>query len=99
MIHLFIHIVCYPNLPTVPSDIQLVEMAAGYFGHLDYSTESSFSLGFIRDLAHWARVRTTDGITEKSQVARPATHPVSPMISAMGFLPGVVDDFFSRQVR
>lgn len=98
MIHLFIHIVTYPSLPSVASDIQLIDMAASYFGHLDYSTGSSFALGFIRDLVHWARVRTTSASADKSNIAKPVTRPVSPITNALNFLPAGMDEFFSNQV-
>ncbi|KIW45781.1 hypothetical protein, variant [Exophiala oligosperma] len=97
MIHLFIHIVTYPSLPSVASDIQLIDMAASYFGHLDYSTGSSFALGFIRDLVHWARVRTTSASADKSNIAKPVTRPVSPITNALNFLPAGMDEFFSNQ--
>ena len=55
MINLFIHILRFPNLPSVSSDIQLMEMVAAYFGYLDFSTASYLAFPFTRDIAHWAR--------------------------------------------
>jgi hypothetical protein len=33
----------------------LMDMAAGYFAYLDYSTDSIFSCSFVQNLARWAR--------------------------------------------
>lgn len=37
------------------TDIGVIDMAAGYFAYLDYSTNSVLSFELVRNLAQWAR--------------------------------------------
>ncbi len=55
LINLFIHVLKFPTLPSTRSDIALLEVAAGYFSHMDFATSSELSFPFARDVAALAR--------------------------------------------
>lgn len=58
MINLFVYILKHPGRPSVSSDLGLLQMAAGYFGYLDYATSAIRSLSFVKDIAQLARLVT-----------------------------------------
>jgi hypothetical protein len=58
MINLFVYILKHPGRPSVASDLGLLQMAAGYFGYLDYATSTFRSLSFTKDIAQLARLVT-----------------------------------------
>ena len=83
MINLFVYILKYPNRTSVSSDLGLLQMAAGYFGYLDYATSAIKSFSFIKDIVQIARVATER--VRNSQIsggeALPTSHaPVDPSI-------------------
>lgn len=55
MLNLFTHVLKSPLLPSVPADIDLLDMAAGYFGYLGFSTLSQVSVYFVKEIPRWAR--------------------------------------------
>lgn len=55
ILNLFTYILNSPSLPSVPSDIDLLDMGAGYFGYLGFSTLSQITVSFAKDLTQWAR--------------------------------------------
>lgn len=55
LLNLFTHVLRDPTGPSVQTDIGLLDMAAGYFGYLDYSTMSQFSVSFAKDVTQLAR--------------------------------------------
>jgi hypothetical protein len=55
LINLFIHILKYPTGPSVRSDVALLDVAAGYFGHMEFITAAELSFPFARDVAALAR--------------------------------------------
>jgi hypothetical protein len=55
MINMFISILRSPLGDSALGDVALLEMAAGHFAYLDYTTEAVFSLSFIKNLSQWAR--------------------------------------------
>ena len=55
LINLFIYILQFPNAPSTHSDISLLDVAAGYFGHMDFVTAGELSFPFARDVAALAR--------------------------------------------
>ncbi|KAK5217827.1 hypothetical protein LTR72_009490 [Exophiala xenobiotica] len=59
LINLFIHILKFPTLPSTRSDIALLEVAAGYFSHVEFITSSELSFPFARDVAALARQTVT----------------------------------------
>ncbi|KAK5465521.1 hypothetical protein LTS15_002084 [Exophiala xenobiotica] len=59
LINLFIHILKFPTLPSTRSDIALLEVAAGYFSHMEFITSSELSFPFARDVAALARQTVT----------------------------------------
>lgn len=54
-INLFIYVIRYPTLPTVRSDLALLDVAAGYFGQMEFITGSKLSFPFARDITALAR--------------------------------------------
>lgn len=61
VINLFTYILTNPSAPTVPADINLLDMGAGYFGYLGFSTLSEFTVTFAKDITEWARASTARG--------------------------------------
>lgn len=55
MINMFISILKTSTAESTSRDMGLMDMAAGYFAYLDYSTNSIFSCSFVQNLAQWAR--------------------------------------------
>ncbi|OQU95760.1 Fungal specific transcription factor domain-containing protein [Cladophialophora immunda] len=55
LINLFIHILKFPSLPSARSDVALLDVAAGYFGHMEFITSSELNFPFARDVATVAR--------------------------------------------
>ncbi|KIW98761.1 uncharacterized protein Z519_00424 [Cladophialophora bantiana CBS 173.52] len=55
LINLFIHILKFPSLPSARSDVALLDVAAGYFGHIEFITAEELSFPFARDVASVAR--------------------------------------------
>jgi hypothetical protein len=55
MIDMFISILKAPLGETASGDVALLDMAAGHFAYLDYTTEAVFSLSFIKNIPQWAR--------------------------------------------
>ena len=53
--NLFIYILKYPHLPTVRSDIALLDIVAGHCGRLELITDMELSFSFPRELAMLAR--------------------------------------------
>jgi hypothetical protein len=54
-INLFIHVMKNPTSCSVRSDMALLDVAAGYFGQLDFLTGSKLSFPFARDIAAFGR--------------------------------------------
>ncbi|KIW31163.1 uncharacterized protein PV07_02832 [Cladophialophora immunda] len=54
-INLFIHILQNPDLPTVPTDLALLEVGAGHFARLEFATESEVPIVFAKEVAALAR--------------------------------------------
>lgn len=71
-INLFIHVVRCPNDPAIRSDLALLDVAAGYFGRLDFVTGSKPSFPFARDVSAVAR-RTVDCYAS-DLISSPARH-------------------------
>lgn len=59
MMNLFIHVLKNPLAESSIRDIGLLDLAAGYFGYLDYATDSAVSFPFVRDFGNWARLVST----------------------------------------
>jgi hypothetical protein len=55
MINMFISILKSPAGEATVKNIGAIDMAAGYFAYLDYSTDSIFSFALVNNLAQWAR--------------------------------------------
>jgi hypothetical protein len=55
MINMFISILQSPLEEIASRDVALLDMAAGHFAYLDYTTEAVFSFSFIKNISQWAR--------------------------------------------
>lgn len=51
IINLFIFILKYPSATSVKSDLALLDIGAGYFGHIDFMTASELSFSLPKDIA------------------------------------------------
>jgi hypothetical protein len=54
ILHLFVFALKHPSHPSVKSDIALLDVGAGYFGHIDFVTDSGLSFSFPKDVAVFA---------------------------------------------
>ncbi len=67
-INLFTYIIQFPDLPSVPSDLALLDAAAGSFSQMDFATGSKLSFPFTQDIAAFVRRfvddrrRSSDGV-------------------------------------
>jgi hypothetical protein len=52
--NLFIHVVSYPKLDSVATDMTLLDIAAGFFARLKYVSSGSVSFGAVKDLVEFA---------------------------------------------
>lgn len=64
-VNLFVHILTSPKLPSVPSDLALLDLCAGQMARLEIHTQSSISLPFVREAAQLARNYHTAALTAK----------------------------------
>lgn len=55
LINLFIFILKHPTLPSTQSDIALLDVATGHFGHMEDVTSSELAFPFTREAAALAR--------------------------------------------
>ncbi|EXJ69162.1 uncharacterized protein A1O5_08097 [Cladophialophora psammophila CBS 110553] len=55
VINLFIHILQYPENPSVQWDLSLLDIGAGHFARLEFATRSQISISFVKDIASLAR--------------------------------------------
>lgn len=58
IINLFVYILKYPTRSSVSSDLGLLQMAAGYFGYLNYATTSLHPFSFTKDIVKLAQTAT-----------------------------------------
>lgn len=65
--NLFIYILKFPQLPSTHSDIALLDMAAGYFGSLDFVTGSELSFSFPREIGTLARLAVDKNNSSRAQ--------------------------------
>ncbi|KAH0829252.1 putative fungal specific transcription protein [Fonsecaea pedrosoi] len=77
MINLFVYILKYPTRSSVPSDLGLLQMAAGYFGYLDYATTSTKRFPFTKDI-----VKLAQNATERAQGSHRGGSEVLPALTA-----------------
>jgi hypothetical protein len=54
-INLFVSILIKPTSATAQSDVALLDIAAGHFGHLEFMTSNELSFPFTREVAAMAR--------------------------------------------
>lgn len=67
---MFTYILGFPSLPSVSADLGLLDMVAGYFGYLGFSTSSQISLSFAKEITQWARAavgRASEGQVQQGR--------------------------------
>ena len=72
-INLFIHIIKFPRTDLIRTDLALLDVAAGYFGQMDFVTGGKLSFPFVRDIATFGR-QIVDA--ESAQLASPHSRNV-----------------------
>lgn len=77
MINLFVYILKYPTRSSVSSDLGLLQMAAGYFGYMDYATTSIKSWPFTKDI-----VKLAHNVTERVQGSHGGSSEALPALTA-----------------
>jgi len=55
LINLFIHILQSPQLPSVQSDLLVMDVGAGHFARMELATDFQISTPFVKDMAQMAR--------------------------------------------
>jgi hypothetical protein len=55
LINLFVSILIKPTSTTAQSDVALLDVAAGHFGHLEFMTSNELAFPFTREVAAMAR--------------------------------------------
>lgn len=75
-INLFIYVIGNPELPSANSDLALLDVAAGYFGQMEFVTGARLSFPFARDIAAFART-----MVEEAQVATPRVPTENPDVA------------------
>lgn len=55
LINLFVSILIKPNSPAAQSDVALLDIAAGHFGHMEFMTSNELAFPFTREVAAMAR--------------------------------------------
>jgi hypothetical protein len=68
MMNLFIHFLKNPLAESSTRDIGLLDLAAGYFGYLDYATDSAVAFPFVRDIGNLARLVSTRAKIPSSEI-------------------------------
>ncbi|KIX06974.1 uncharacterized protein Z518_04950 [Rhinocladiella mackenziei CBS 650.93] len=83
-INLFIYVIQFPHMKSVRTDLALLDMAAGYFGQMDFVTGSKLSFPFARDIATFGR-QTVDSYSEQSASSpscRESLHRQGPSVAS-----------------
>ena len=83
---MFVSILKMPAADTSSKEMGLIDMAAGYFAYLEYSTDSILSFSFIRNIAQWARQATSkltsrDGVGNGISDAQASADSILPVVS------------------
>jgi hypothetical protein len=55
LINLFVSILIKSNSPAAQSDVALLDIAAGHFGHMEFMTSNELAFPFTREIAAMAR--------------------------------------------
>jgi hypothetical protein len=92
MINLFIYILKYPTLASVAADIQLLDVVAGYFCYLEFSTASRLTYPITKDIARWART-----VAERARRPHDLSQGLFPAASTMDTtINATTKDIFSQ---
>ena len=70
LINLFIYILKFPALPSAQSDVALLDVITGHFGHMEFVTSSELRFSFAREAA--ALAHTTVRKAKDKAFASPA---------------------------
>lgn len=55
LVNLFIYILKNPLVPTVASDLSLMDVVVGHFGYLEFASSSELVFPFAREITSYAR--------------------------------------------
>ncbi|KAH7145530.1 fungal-specific transcription factor domain-containing protein [Dactylonectria estremocensis] len=77
MINMFICILNSPKSENTLRDISLLEVAAGYFGYLDYASDGAISFPFAASLGTWARQAVSNANAQEEAPLAPNPEPDS----------------------
>lgn len=78
VINIFIFISKYPSLESVQSDLALLDVAAGHFGHVHLFTSSVMSFPFCREVAFVADKAIKKAASKKTDTRR-ESHSTDPI--------------------
>lgn len=66
LINLFVHVLKNPFLPTVQSDIALMDMVAGHFARLEFASSGQLAFSFGREISTLARLAVKNAQQKKT---------------------------------
>ena len=84
LVNLLVHVLQFPSLPSAQSDVALMDVVVGHFGHLEYVTSSELAFPFAREVASLARM-TVQKAKHESLIPQ-ATQPFA------GAMTGILTD-------
>lgn len=83
VINMFIFILKYPTLKSAQSDLALLDVAAGHFGHVHLLTSSIISFPFCREVAVVADKALRKAASKTNDDVQEASHPSEPLLDSM----------------
>ena len=89
LINLFIYILKFPALPSAQSDVALLDVITGHFGHMEFVTSSELRFSFAREAAALAHA------TVRKAKDKTLASPALPSLIE-GSLPGMDVDTFKE---
>lgn len=102
MVNLFINLLYDPALPSAQSDLNLMDVASGYFARLEYTTDAQWTVPLLKDIATLSRnaVERSSGVLEGNvhhQENTSIANPILPTLTA--YEPIVDEDGTAKEVR
>ena len=77
VVGLFMHVLKYPQLSTVDSDISVLELGVGHFQWVDFATNSELRWPFVKRLPQWARMAKEKSLASRTSVGQVGFLPCS----------------------
>ena len=87
LINLFTFVLKFPSLPSARSDVALMDVIVGHFGHMEVITFSEISFPFVREVASLAynMVKKTEDRTAASNTEAPTLGETNALMSSTDF--------------